>query len=125
MHPDSGLVRFTDAVIAARRWQHHHFGVIGGQLAFDLVAVVMAHRLTGGLRPGRDLTVKHLVASLPYSEAGVRKKLRRVLADGWVQMVPSPHDGRVRVIKPRAKLMDAWAEYEDLVMSRLRAADTA
>jgi DNA-binding MarR family transcriptional regulator len=116
MQPSGRLLQFTDAVIAARRWQQRRLGAMGSQLTFDLLAVVVRHSLAG-----KPATLKELTASLPYSEAGIRKNLRQCVKAGWVLVGTIPHDGRVRVIQARPKLLDAWAEYEALFTTALQA----
>ena len=44
---------------------------------------------------GSALSMKHLVAELPYSEAGLKYHLRQLEADGLVSRESDPSDGRV------------------------------
>lgn len=116
----SRLLRFTDAAIAARRWQHRRLGPSGSQVLFDLLALAVRYHLLSTPSHPQELTIKLLIGSLPYSEAGVRKALRQCVADGWVCIATSPRDGRVRVIRARPKLVEAWREYETVFTTALQ-----
>lgn len=116
MRSTGRLLQFTDALISARQWEHRRLRTQGSQLMVDLLTLVLRCELAG-----RPAALKELINSLPYSEAGIRKNLSQCVADGWVTMTTSPRDGRVRIVKPRAKLVDAWAEYEALFTSTLLA----
>ncbi|WP_195759527.1 MarR family transcriptional regulator [Spiribacter sp. 2438] len=55
---------------------------------------------------GPALSMKHLVAELPYSEAGIKYHLRQLEADGLVTRQSDPEDGRVVRLVPSDHLVD-------------------
>lgn len=46
------------------------------------------------------LSVKELTLSLPYSPSGIRLQLRMLENEGWIEILPSHDDQRVKVIQP-------------------------
>ena len=79
-------------------------------LAYDLLAVT-AHHTVGGT----PLSLKHLFTLLNYSEAGVRKQLRRCIRDGWIGLEGVNSDKRVRVVVAKPKLLSALKDYAELL----------
>ena len=55
---------------------------------------------------GPALSMKHLVAELPYSEAGIKYHLRQLEADGLIAREPDPKDGRVVRLVPSDELIE-------------------
>lgn len=79
-------------------------------LAYDLLALTAHHTVLG-----TPLSLKHLFALLNYSEAGVRKQMRRCISDGWISLESVSNDKRVRVVVAQPKLLLALKEYADLL----------
>ena len=57
----------------------------------------------------QDLTLKSLFTGLPHSEMGMRYHFRRLLADGWIEVRPSPSDRRAKLVIATPKLLDQLA----------------
>ena len=55
---------------------------------------------------GPALSMKHLVAELPYSEAGIKYHLRQLETDGLIAREPDPKDGRVVRLVPSDLLIE-------------------
>ena len=55
---------------------------------------------------GPTLSMKHLVAELPYSEAGIKYHLRQLETDGLIAREPDPKDGRVVRLVPSDLLIE-------------------
>jgi hypothetical protein len=53
-----------------------------------------------------ELTLKALFAGLPHSEMGMRYHFRRLLANGWIEVQPSPHDRRSKRVIATCKLVN-------------------
>ena len=52
---------------------------------------------------GETLSVKSLFASLPYSEMGTRYHFNRLVANGWIELVPHEKDTRMKMCRPTEK----------------------
>lgn len=52
----------------------------------------------------KELTVKALFASLPYSDMGLRYHFRKLIDTGWIELHAVNDDGRVKQVKPTEKL---------------------
>ena len=79
-------------------------------LAYDMLAVIAHHTIAG-----KPLSLKHLFTLLNYSEAGVRKQLRRCIRDGWIALGNVSNDKRVRVVVAQPKLLLTLYDYADLL----------
>ena len=53
-----------------------------------------------------ELTLKALFTGLPHSEMGMRYHLRRLLANGWIEVQPSLSDRRSKHLIATCKLLD-------------------
>jgi hypothetical protein len=53
-----------------------------------------------------ELTLKALFMDLPHSEMGMRYHFRRLLANGWIEVHPSPCDRRSKRVFATDKLLD-------------------
>ncbi len=53
-----------------------------------------------------ELTLKALFTGLPHSEMGMRYHFRRLLANGWIELQPSPHDRRSKRVIATCKLLE-------------------
>lgn len=52
----------------------------------------------------KELTVKALFATLPYSDMGLRYHFRKLVETGWIELHAVSGDARVKQIKPTEKL---------------------
>jgi hypothetical protein len=59
-----------------------------------------------------ELTLKVLFAGLPHSEMGMRYHFRRLLANGWIEVQPSPHDRRSKRVIATCKLLEQLAQLD-------------
>lgn len=48
---------------------------------------------------------------IDFSEAGIRKHLRRMLDEGWCSLEGCPHDRRLRRVVAQPKMLAALADY--------------
>jgi DNA-binding MarR family transcriptional regulator len=110
MPPYTELQPITEAMLTVRGWEEEHLPMERSALAYDLLAVTAHHTVVG-----TPLSLKHLFTLLNYSEAGVRKQLRRCIRDGWINLESVSNDKRVRVVVAQPKLLLALKEYADLL----------
>ena len=52
----------------------------------------------------KELTVKALFATLPYSDMGLRYHFRKLVDGGWIELHAVNGDARVKQVKPTEKL---------------------
>ena len=52
----------------------------------------------------KELTVKALFATLPYSDMGLRYHFRKLVDTGWIELHAVNGDARVKQVKPTDKL---------------------
>ena len=71
----------------------------------DILITVSVHHETG-----RPLTMKQLLAMLPYSVTGVRYNLAQLIADGWITKERRGEDRRLVFLIPSDRLREAFAE---------------
>lgn len=57
----------------------------------------------------KKLTVKNLFVDLPYSDMGLRYHFNRLVQSGWLVLVKSESDARIREIKPSEKLISIFS----------------
>ena len=68
-------------------------------IPYDILVTVVEH-----FTNNKELTVKALFASLPYSDMGLRYHFRKLVQSGWIELHVTDGDARVKRIKPTEKL---------------------
>lgn len=91
-----------------------HLPLGGSLIAYKLLLNLYLSQLRGETQ-----TVKALFASIPYSDMGIRYHSRKLLNDGWIDLLPSPTDKRTKICVPTAKFDDAWALVVDQISEQL------
>ena len=104
------LKPLTEAMLIVRDWEEENLPMERSALAYDLLALTAHHTVVG-----TPLSLKHLFTLLNYSEAGVRKQMRRCMRDGWIGLESVSNDKRVRVVVAQPKLLMALKDYADLL----------
>ena len=102
--------RFFQNLLAVRQWEGAHLPLDGSLLAFDLLTVVAHHTLLG-----QALNLKQLNTQLNYSEAGVRKQLKRCISQGWLQLQSDKNDKRAKFIIATAKLLKILTKHQQFL----------
>jgi hypothetical protein len=110
MPPYTELQPITEAMLTVRDWEEENLPMERSALAYDLLAVTAHHTVVG-----TPLSLKHLFTLLNYSEAGVRKQLRRCINEGWISLQNVSTDKRVRVVVAQPKLLQALQGYADVL----------
>lgn len=57
---------------------------------------------------GKELTVKALFASLPYSDMGIRYHFNQLLKQGWITLHNGDIDSRIKRVSPSEKLIQSF-----------------
>jgi hypothetical protein len=52
----------------------------------------------------KELTVKALFATLPYSDSGLRYHFQKLIDTGWIELQAANSDARAKQVKPTDKL---------------------
>lgn len=97
---------FLQHALAVRQWEDEHFPLEGSLLVFDLLMVAALHTLRRNV-----LSLKQLHVQLNYSEAGIRKQLKRCIDQGWLELIQAKEDRRVKYIVSTPKLLKMLQQY--------------
>jgi hypothetical protein len=100
------LIPATENALRVRYWEKANLPIEQSALALDLFLVIAYNTLRG-----KPLTLKLLFHSIDFSEAGIRKHLRRMLTEGWCVLEGNERDKRLRHVVAQPKMMDALADY--------------
>lgn len=100
------LSQNAKALIDLRNWADTHLPTYRSRICDDLALTVLSEA-----DQDAPVALKKLYRMLPYSEAHLRRQLRRLEDDSWVQMKPHPIDARNRFIEPTSKMLQAYREY--------------
>ena len=68
-------------------------------IPYDILITVV-----DGCTNDKELTVKALFASLPYSDMGLRYHFKKLIDTGWIELHATNGDARVKQVKPTEKL---------------------
>ena len=104
------LLIFAQNLAKVRNWEKRNLPVEQSSLALDLFLVISYNTLKG-----KPLTLKLLFHSIDFSEAGIRRHLRRLLADEWCSFEGAEHDKRLRYVVALPKMLSALAEYTEVL----------
>lgn len=117
MQQVESLQPVTTAILQVRSWEDANLPMEQSTLAFDLISLVTHQTIHG-----KPISLKHLFISLNYSEAGIRKQLRRCIKDEWLRLDDSTLDRRVRLVIAEPKLVALFHQYGELLRSAYSAA---
>lgn len=67
----------------------------------------------------KELTVKALFATLPYSDMGLRYHFRKLVETGWIELHAVNGDARVKQVKPTDKLSKHFELLSHSIISSL------
>lgn len=82
-----------------------HLPLGGSLVAYELLLNLYLHHARG-----EQVTIKTLFAGIPYSDMGIRYHLRKLIADGWLELKPADHDKRTRLCVPTEQFKTAWSD---------------
>ena len=104
------LTSVTESVLRVRGWEKLNLPIEQSALALDLFLVIAYNSIQG-----KPLTLKLLFHSLGFSEAGIRKHLRRLLTEGWCSLEGAEHDKRLRHVVAQPKMLEALESYVEVL----------
>lgn len=105
-------VKFSQSVQCIRLWEEKNLPLSQSRIAFDLFALVAHSSCTE-----TPLPQKELFNSLKYSERGIRYVLEQFVDGGWCEVVCDTKDKRCRFVVATQRLVDAFASYQEVVLS--------
>ncbi len=100
------LIPTVQSVINVRSWEKNNLPIEQSALALDLFLLIAYNTLRN-----KPLTLKSLFHSIDFSEAGIRKHLRRLLKEEWCLLIGSDHDKRLRHVVAQPKMLAALEDY--------------
>lgn len=109
------LIPITENAISVREWEKRHLPIEQSALALDLFLLIAYNTLIG-----KPLTLKILFYSIDFSEAGIRKHLRRLLNEEWCLLVGNEHDRRLRHVVAQPKMLQALNAYSKVLTKAYR-----
>lgn len=89
-----------------RRWCAENLPIENSYVAYDLLLTVAE-----AAAAEHKLTVKHLFNSVPHSYTAVRMHYKRLVNDGWFELVADEKDHRVKYIVPTNQFIGTINNY--------------
>jgi hypothetical protein len=93
-------------------WAKKNLPIENSQLALQLILIISYNTMIK-----KPLTLKLLFHSVDFSEAGVRKQLRKLLIEDWCCLVEDLKDKRLKLVVAQPKMLYALSEYSELLTS--------
>lgn len=93
----------TNLLMRVREITSEHLPISHSIIPYQIILVVMYHHIMN-----KDLTVKQLFNSGPFSEMGNRYHYKRLVTDEWIILVNHPKDYRQKLIQPALKSIQAF-----------------
>ena len=109
------LIPFTKNVMLVRAWEKKHLPVENSALALDLFLLISYNTLID-----KPLNLKLLFHSTIFSEAGIRKHLRRWIDGEWCLLVGDVRDKRLKYVVAQPRMLLALAEYLKVLNSKYK-----
>jgi len=89
-----------------RDWEKQHLPIANSALAFDLFLLIAYNTLID-----KPINLKLLFHSSIFSEAGIRKHLRRWINGEWCALEVDKRDKRLKYVVAQPKMLLALTEY--------------
>lgn len=113
------LIPITICVLRVREWERKNLPIEQSQLALDLFLIISYNTLIE-----KPLTLKQLFHSIDFSEAGIRKHLRRLLKEEWCQLEGNSKDKRLKLVVAQNKMLLALDEYAKILTTAFKNPST-
>jgi len=84
--------KITYLLSQIRSLSHHHLPLSHSFIPYDILLTIVSHTLSD-----QPPSIKALFASLKHSESGIRYHFERLKGMGWIELLPSEQDSRVRL----------------------------
>ena len=98
--------KILNSLIALRHWCTGNLPIENSYVAYDLLLIV-AEASTAN----RKLMVKNLFNSAPHSYTAVRMHFKRLVNDGWFELVEDEQDGRLKYVVPTKQFIGTINNY--------------
>lgn len=82
-----------------RKQSAAHLPIGHSFIPYDILVTVV-----DSFTSNKQLTVKALFATLPYSDMGLRYHFKKLVDSGWIELQAINGDARVKQVKPTEKL---------------------
>ena len=105
------IVPLAENIIKVRNWEKENLPIEQSSLALDLFMVIAYNTLKG-----KPLTLKQLFHSIDFSEAGIRKHLKRLLTEDWCKLEGTEHDRRLRHVVAQPKMLESLSNYVEILL---------
>ncbi len=109
------LLIATKKIAALSKLEQKLFPIEKSKIVFDLLTITTHFYLAN-----KPLSIKQIFLSLDYSENGIRKQLRRLIAQKWLKVNRSSNDKRIYYIIPTAKLLSSFKKYTSVLENLFR-----
>jgi hypothetical protein len=109
------IIPIARSALRVREWEKANLPNAQSGLALDLFLVISYNTLIG-----QPLTLKTLFYSLEFSEAGIRKQLRKLIDDEWISIEGNGRDKRLKHVIAEPKMLTAMDEYSRLLKLAFR-----
>lgn len=109
------LIPLTESVLKVRKWERQNLPIEQSLLALDLFLIISHNTLLE-----KPLTLKQLFHSSDFSEAGIRKHLRRLLTEEWCHLVGDERDKRLKFVVAQPKMLLALNEYSKILSTTFK-----
>lgn len=107
--------QFVVATLAlVRKQSAAHLPIGHSFIPYDILVTVI-----DSFANDKELTVKALFATLPYSDMGLRYHFRKLVDSGWIELHAVSGDARVKQVKPTDKLSKQFALLSSILATQL------
>jgi hypothetical protein len=93
------LKNTIENLFALRLMWKQHFSFAKSPVSLDIILILLKASLDN-----QNLNVKTLFASVDYSDMGIRYHFNDLVDNGWIELYSVPHDRRIKLCRPSAKL---------------------
>lgn len=109
------LVPITENALRVREWERENLPIEQSAMALDLFLIISYNTLIE-----KPLTLKLLFHSTGFSEAGIRKQLRRFVSEQWIKLEGNGKDRRLKYVVAQPKMLIALAAYSKVLKNAYR-----
>jgi len=104
------LVPITENALKVREWERENLPIEQSAMALDLFLIISHNTLLE-----KPLSLKLLFHSTGFSEAGIRKQLRRLINEQWITLEGSHKDRRLKHVVAQPKMLITLAAYSKVL----------
>lgn len=105
------IIPLAENIIKVRNWEKENLPIEQSALALDLFMVIAYNTVKG-----KPLTLKQLFHSINFSEAGIRKHLKRLLSEDWCKLEGTELDRRLRHVVAQPKMLESLSNYVKVLL---------